>query len=230
MNDALLIGGLVGDANSVALFEYALGLARNANPAIGFIATASGDSSAFLGKYYETFRPLRCRPSHLPLFERTPDIPRFISGLDVVLVGGGNTVSMLGAWQPWGLPEILKEAWSTGTVLAGWSAGAICWFEFGLSDSHAERLAAVPGLGVIPGSCCPHYAQDAARRDAFQRAIAAGEIPPGWGLDDGAAIHFRGREPHALLKIPGTAGATFVPGNAAGTSTVELVQIELPAG
>jgi dipeptidase E len=230
VQNALVIGGLVGDANSTALFEYALGLAGNSNPAIGFIATASGDSAAFLEKYYATFRVMRCRPSHLPLFDRTPDVAKVVSELDVVLVGGGNTVSMFGAWQAWGLPNLLKKAWSTGTVVVGWSAGAICWFEFGLSDAHAHRLAAVPGLGVIRGSCCPHYGQDPSRRDAFQRAIRDHEIPAGWGLDDGAALHFRGTQPHALLKIPGTVGATFVSANGRQTSVAELPQIEVPAG
>ncbi len=228
--NALVIGGLLGDANSTALFEYALGLAECDNPAIGFIAAASGDSPSFLQKFYDTFRAMRCRPSHLPLFDRTPDVAKFVAELDVVLVGGGNTVSMLGTWQPWGLPDILRNAWSTGTVLVGWSAGAICWFEFGLSDSYADRLAAVPGLGVLPGSCCPHYGQDAARRDAFHLAIRDRQIPPGWGLDDGAALHFRGTNPRALLKIPGAVGATFVPNQPRSSSPVELVEIELPAG
>jgi len=198
--NVVAIGGLVGDSNSRALFEYALALARGPNPTVGFIATASGDASAFLEKFYETFGHLHCRSSHLPLFDRTPDVARFVSELDLVLVGGGNTVSMLGAWQPYGLADVLKQAWSKGTVLVGWSAGAICWFEFGFSDSYAERFAAVPGLGVIPGSCCPHYSQDQPRREAFGRAVAGGDIPPGWGLDAGAALHFRGHAPAALLK------------------------------
>jgi dipeptidase E len=230
VQNTVVIGGLVSDANSVALFEYALGLASNTNPAVGFIATASGDSPAFLDKYYETFRALPCRPSHLPLFFQTPDVANYVAELDVVLVGGGNTVSMLGVWRAWNLPDILKDAWSRGTVLVGWSAGAMCWFEFGLSDSHSARPAAVPGLAFIPGSCCPHYSQDSARRDAFHRAVADGEIPAGWGVDDGAALHFKGTEPHAVLKIPGTLGATFVSHGTRGTQADELVQIELPAG
>jgi len=84
-------------------------------------------------------------------------------------------------------------------------------------------------MGLIPGSCCPHYRQDAARRDAFQLAIGNGQIPPGWGLDDGAALHFRGTNPKTLLKAPGTVGATFVSADTRVVSPVELVQIELPS-
>ena len=229
VQNALVIGGLVGEANSTALFEYALGLADNANPTIGFIATASGDSPAFLQKFYETFRSLPCRPCHLPLFDRTPDVSKFISELYVILVGGGNTVSMLGVWQAWGLPNVLRNAWSKGAVLVGWSAGAMCWFEFGLSDSYANQFTAVPGLGLIPGSCCPHYGKEPARREAFQLAIGNGRIPPGWGLDDSAALHFRGTTPHALLKAAGTVGATFVSADTRSVSPVDLVQTELPS-
>lgn len=229
VRNAVVIGGVMSDANSAALFAYALGLASNTDPAIGFIPTASGDSPAFLDKYYATFHPLRCRPSHLPLFFGTPDVAKYVAGLDVVLVGGGNVVSMLGVWRAWDLPDILKDAWSRGTVLVGWSAGAICWFQFGLSDSYPDRLAAVPGLGFLPGSCCPHYSQEPARRDAFHRAILDGEIPAGWGIDDRAAVHFRGTEPFAVLKIPGTLGAAFVSNDAREGRADELVQIEIPA-
>jgi peptidase E len=227
--NTVVIGGLASDANSAAMFEYALGLASNTNPAIGFIPTASGDLPAFVEKYYATFRELRCRPSHLPLFFDVPDVAKYVAGLDVILVGGGNVVSMLAVWRAWNLPDTLKDASSRGAVLVGWSAGAICWFEFGLSDSYPDRLAAVPGLALLPGSCCPHYTQEPARRDAFHRAIADGEIPPGWGIDDRAALHFRGNEPRALLKIPSTPGATFVSRVGSESRTEGLVQIELPA-
>lgn len=222
------IGGLFGDSNSLALFEYALGLASKPNPAIGFIATASGDSSAFLEKFYDTFRPLDCRPSHLPLFGRMPNAEKFVSELDVVLVGGGNTISMLGTWQPYDLGNVLKRAWANGTVLVGWSAGAMCWFEFGFSDSHADGFAVVPCLGLLKGSCCPHYSEDEPRRTEFHAAVADGRIAPGWGLDEGAALHFRGNGPATLLKPAGALGATFVSNAIPGPSTSQLVQIEVP--
>jgi peptidase E len=224
----LVIGGLVGDANSAALFGYALGLARSASPAVGFIGTASGDSPLFVQRFYETFRSLLCRPSHLPLFDRTPDVHRYVASLDVVLVGGGNIISMLGTWRAWGLAEELTRAWTAGTVLVGWSAGAICWFEFGWSDSHAERFEAVPGLGLLPGSCCPHYSQDTARRDEFHRVVRQKQIPKGWGIDGGAAIHFQGSTPSKVLAPAGTRGACFVSADEADTAPIELARVEVP--
>jgi dipeptidase E len=223
----LAMGGLVSDTNSTAMFEYALRLSQKAYPAIGFLATASGDSPAFLAKFYETFRPLACKPTHLPLFERTPNVAEFVSELDVILVGGGNTISMLGAWQPWGIAAALRAGWERGLVVAGWSAGALCWFQSGLSDAHAGRLAAVEGLGLLPGSCCPHFSQDAARRAAFTEKVAAGDMPPGWGIAAGAALHFEGTAPRTLLKVPGTAGATFVA--PAAVAPPALAEFVLPA-
>jgi dipeptidase E len=141
----LAIGGLISDANSLAMFRYALGLTNKPQPRVGFISTASGDSQVFLDRFYQTFKALDCNPGHLPLFDRTPDAEAFVAALDLVLVGGGNTVSMLGAWQPWGIPDILRRAWTRGVVLAGWSAGALCWFKSGLSDAYASGLTPVHG-------------------------------------------------------------------------------------
>jgi peptidase E len=225
--NTLVIGGLVSDANSTALFTEALALGRCVNPSVGFLATASGDSPAFVQRFYDTFRALPCRPSHLPLFERTPDVRKYIAGLDVVLVGGGNTVSMLGVWHGWGLAEELRQAWARGTVLVGWSAGAICWFEVGLSDSYADRFEAVRGLGLLPGSCCPHYSQDAARREEFRRAVRMKRVPAGWGIDSGSAVHFRGSRPVRLLAPARSLGAQFVSDDDAAIPT-ELTRVDLP--
>jgi dipeptidase E len=225
----LAIGGLVGDANSASVFRYALSLAGKPEPAVGFISTASGDSQTFLDKFYSTFRALDCRPTHLPLFDRTPDVEAFVAALDVILVGGGNTLTMLGAWKPWGIPDVLRRAWNRGTVLAGWSAGAICWFESGISDAHANRLCSVKGLGFLPGSCCPHFSQDTARKDAFTRAVHAQDMPPGWGIDAGAALHFEDTAPRAVLKIANSVGAAFIsPGVTEGPNN--LREFVLPAG
>jgi peptidase E len=224
----IALGGLIGDENTRAILSYALQLTGSAEPAIGFLATASGDAPCFFERFYDTVRPLRCRPSHLPLFARTPDIQQYLAGLHVVLVGGGNTLSMLGAWQAWGLPELLKRAWAHGTVLIGWSAGAICWFESGFSDSHAGRFAAIPCLGFLPGSCCPHYAQDGARKEQFEAAVRAGEIPPGWGIDAGAALHFRGTNACAVLAPADSGGARFVSSDVTDAPGIQIQRIEIP--
>ena len=135
-----------------------------------------------------------CQPSHLSFFERTPDLRSFLLNQDIIYVGGGNTKSMLAVWREWGLPEVLREAWSTGVVLAGTSAGGMCWFEEAITDSFGDGYRAIPCLGFLPGSCCPHFDTEAERRPAFHDLLLKGEIKPGIALDDAAAAHFVGDE------------------------------------
>ena len=118
---------------------------------------------------------------------RTPELRDFVLEQDVIYVGGGNTRSMLAVWREWGLPELLREAWQAGSVLAGISAGALCWFEQGVTDSGADALYAIDGLGFLPGSCCPHYDGEADRRPGYRALLESGKIAPGLAIDDEAA-------------------------------------------
>lgn len=185
----IALGGGGTEPENPAINRYILRQARSPRPAVGFIGTASGDSDAYLVQFYATFGRLDCRPSHLPFFRRTPDLRDYILRQDVVFVGGGNTKSLLAVWRDWGLPDILREAWEAGLVLAGVSAGAICWFEQGLTDSWAGRLAVLGGLGFVRGSCCPHYNGEPERRPAYHNLLLRGEISPGLAIEDGAAVH-----------------------------------------
>src|SRR5205085_7313613 len=121
--------------------------------------------------------------------------------------GGGNTASMLAAWRAQGVAEALHAAWGRVTVLAGSSAGAICWFEAGVTDSFGPDLAPMRCLGFLPGSACPHYDSEEARRPAFRRLVASGELPPGVAADDGAGLRFVGTElAEVLTAVPGARG------------------------
>jgi peptidase E len=157
------------------------------------LATASGDEDAYIARFYAAVSRHRCRPTHVPLFARTPDLKRALLNQDVIYVGGGNTKSMLATWREWGLPQLLRRAWRDGIVLAGVSAGAICWFQMGVTDSWADRLASLPCLGFLPGTCCPHYDSEPERRPALHRLVAARTVPTALALDDGVAAHFVGR-------------------------------------
>ncbi|MEA2600686.1 MAG: dipeptidase [Acidobacteriota bacterium] len=172
------------------LDEYVLAQARSTSPSVLFIPTASGDADPYVLRFYTAFSGLPCRPSHLSLFRRTPDLRASLLSQDVIYVGGGNTKSMLGVWREWGLPEILREAWDSGVVLAGISAGAICWFEQGLTDSFDGELRPLQCLGFLAGSCCPHYDGEAARRPTYHQLVRRGELLPGFAIDDGVALHF----------------------------------------
>lgn len=187
-------GGFYRDQENLALEKYVLQQTGAAEPRVAFIATASAEPDNYLVSFYTSFLRLGCKPSHLSFFKRTPDLRTYLLNQDVIYVGGGNTKSMLAVWREWGMPELLREAWESGTVLAGVSAGAICWFEQGLTDSWADRLRPLDCLGFLPGSCCPHYDGEAERRPSLHRLLAGGEITGGIAIEDWTGVHFVGTE------------------------------------
>ncbi|HZD57394.1 MAG TPA: peptidase E [Anaerolineales bacterium] len=192
-------GGFSMEPDNPVLDIYILQQARQARPRVSFVPTATGDSSRYIADFYTAFAKLDCQPSHLAFFQRTPELKSYLLEQDVVYVGGGNTKSMLAVWRDWGLPELLREAWERGVVLAGVSAGAICWFEQCLTDSYAGSLRVLDCLGFLRGSCCPHYDGEPERRPLFHELVAKGEISPGFGLEDSAAIHFLDQEVYRIV-------------------------------
>jgi dipeptidase E len=183
-------GGFSMEPNNPALDMFVLDLARRANPSVCFLGTASGDAETYIDAFYTAFKKRPCRPMHVPLFARTPDLTTVLLEQDVIYVGGGNTKSMLAVWREWEIPALLRQAWESGTVLAGVSAGAICWFETGVTDSSGSGLYPLPGLGFLPGACCPHFDGEPERRPALRRLVDDGTIASALALDDGAAAHF----------------------------------------
>jgi dipeptidase E len=192
-------GGFSMEPENLALDRYILAQARVPEPAVAFLPTASGDSDNYVVRFYAAYLGLPCRPSHLFFFRRTPHLRSYLLAQDVIYVGGGNTKSMLAVWREWDLPELLREAWESGIILAGISAGAICWFEQGVTDSFADRLRGLDCLGFLPGSCCPHYDGEAERRPAYHQLLRDGEIASGVAIDDGAAIHFVDGAVHRIV-------------------------------
>ena len=200
--------GFLTDAQARALDRYVISQARSPEPSVCFIPTANGDSDASLLRFYTIFSQLPCKLSHLVFFRRTPrDLRSLLLSQDVIYVGGGNTRSMLAVWREWGLPEILREAWESGIVLAGRSAGAIRWFAQGVTDSLADVLVSLDCLGFLPGSCCPHYDGEADRRPFYHQLLLEQQIIPGIAIDDGVGVHFRGTEPYRVVTPREKAGA-----------------------
>ena len=187
-------GGFSEEPDNLALDRYVLGCARRDEPRVCFIPTASGDAQSYVDRFYAAFDRLPCVPTHLSLFETPPtDHRALVQEQDVLYVGGGNTRNLLVLWREWGLDRVLRDAWERGAVLAGISAGSICWFEGGVSDSVAPgALAPLCCLGFLPGSNCPHYDGEAERRPAYHRFVAAGLLADGYAADDGVALHFVG--------------------------------------
>lgn len=194
----LAIGGAalpMNDQGSLKLIEFFLSLTRARKPKVCFIGTAHGDADAGRLRYYAALSQFNTKPTHLPLFARTPqDIEGFICDQDAILVGGGNTRSMLSVWRDWGVDLALRKAYDQGVVLGGWSAGSICWFEQGVTDSIAGPLTVLPCLGFLQGSNCPHYDSEKDRRPTYEKLISKGQIQPGLAADDGVGLHFVNEE------------------------------------
>jgi dipeptidase E len=193
-------GGFSMEPDNALLDIYFLQQTGKARPKICFIPTASGDSDDYITRFYAAFSKLDCNPSHLSLFKPpTADLESFILEQDAIYVGGGNTRSMLALWREWKLDSFLRKAWETDCVLGGISAGAICWFEQGLTDSIPGKLTPLSCLGFLQGSCAPHYDGEAERRPSFQKLISSKTMKSGIGIDDGAAVHFIGAELKAVV-------------------------------
>ena len=196
-------GGFSEEPDNPLLDDYILRLTERASPKVCFLPTASGDAEGYIDKFYGAFHRTRCEPSHVTLF-RTPlakDIEAHLLTRDVIYVGGGSTLNMLAVWRLHGLDKVLRQAWGQGVVLCGLSTGSICWFEAGVTDSMLGReLAALDnGLGLLPGSHCPHYQSEPKRRPEYLRLVGNGELPAGLAADLGVGLHFVGTELAAVI-------------------------------
>jgi dipeptidase E len=162
-------------------------------PRVCFLPAATSDSVDYINRFYLAFEKLPCRPSHLSLLEgKTVDPIATVRQSDILYVGGGNTREMLAVWRERGLDGALRQAWETGKLLCGISAGAICWFEQAISDSVvAGELHPLECLGFLPGTAAPHY-DESGRRETFHRCLTAGEVSEGYGIDNGVGLHFIG--------------------------------------
>lgn len=195
-----------GDEDA-ALSRYILSQVPAERPRICFLSQGSGEDAFYVANFYRHFLALNALPSDLSLFKpHTADIAGFLLDHDIIYVGGGNTKSMLALWREWSVDRMLRQAWEQGTLLSGVSAGAICWFEQGLTDSISGQLTVLNCLGLLPGSCSPHFDGESERRPACHRLIADGGMADGFGIDDSAALHFAGAEPPRV--VASRAGAT----------------------
>jgi dipeptidase E len=183
-------GGFSMESNPV-LDDYILGLASSERPRICFVPTASGDNENYVVRFYRRFTNGSCQPTHLELFRRSiRDLLDFARSQDIIYVGGGNVANMLAVWKLHGFDLALRAAYENGTVLAGISAGSLCWFQCGVTDSMGDpELSSIDGLGLIAGSHCPHFDGEPARRPAYLRLVRGG-MPAGLAADDGVALHF----------------------------------------
>ena len=183
------------EAGNPLLDDYALSLVAAERPRVCFLPTASGDADHYIVRFYRAFAAGRCEPSHVSLFRRdggTTDVAEHLLRQDVVYVGGGSVISLLGAWRAHGIDLVLRAAWESGVVMTGLSAGSLCWFSHGVTAFHGEART-IRGLGLLPWSNAVHYDEEG-RRGAFRDGVATGELPTGYASCNGAALHFVGTD------------------------------------
>jgi peptidase E len=179
-----------------AVCELILRLATDragGRPRICILPTASGDTAELIAGFYSAFGERPCEPSDISLFRlgrRPMELRDHILEQDLIYVGGGSLVNLLAVWEAHELEAILSLAWRKGIVLAGQSAGAMCWFEAGITTS-SGRPRPGGGLGILEGSLCVHYNNEPERRTAYLEAVGGG-MPGGYGLDDYAGLIWEG--------------------------------------
>lgn len=189
------LGGLSWDDDERRRLEgYVLGLAGKERPHVLVVPTAMADDVEETLRIVTEFSD-RAQVSYLPFFPwPPPDLRRLALEQDLIYVTGGNTANALAIWRTHGFDEVLRAAWEAGVVLAGWSAGMLCWFEAAVTDSFGPQLTGMrDGLGFLPGSACPHYDGEPERRPVYSKLVAEG-FPPGLAADDSVALRFEGTE------------------------------------
>jgi peptidase E len=183
------------ESGNPLLDDYVLGLTGAERPRVCFLPSASGDADHYIVRFYRAFSAVRCEASHISLFRREQgpdDLRRHLLSQDLIYVGGGSVISLLGVWRAHGIDKILREAWQAGIILCGLSAGSLCWFQEAVTGFHGapQRLE---GLGLLPFSNCVHYEPGSKRRESYHRFLREGMIA-GYAAEDGAALHFTGHE------------------------------------
>ena len=190
---------------TMALMGHVASLTGTSRPRVLHVATAMGDSAEYLLPFYERWTQLG-EPSHVRFFPYPPPgLRELVLSQDAISVGGGNTANMLAIWRLHGFDRILREAWESGVLLFGGSAGMICWFEAGVTDSFGPQLEGMECLGFLAGSACPHYDGEERRRPRYQELVANG-LAEGIAAEDGVGLHYVGTELHEIVTCrPGAA-------------------------
>jgi dipeptidase E len=224
-------GGFTMQERSGALDRLVLDLTGKLVPRVCFLPTASGDPREQATRFQERFSAWPCDPSILSLFHLGRDRldPReHLLAQDAIYVGGGSMRNMLAVWREHGVDQVMRAAWERGIVLAGLSAGAMCWFEGGVTMSGGAPAPAA-GLGLLPGSLSVHLDSERERLPAYREAVGDGRLAAGWAADDCAALLFCGTElQRCVASRPGARVLAIAPDGEGSTSTAPLAVQTLP--
>lgn len=195
----------IGRGMNVGLIRYFTQLTNKDNPRVCLLPTATGDHPQWIKVWHDLGDKIgfesHVQPLFISSFEQKEDFDDILLSMDAIYVGGGNTVNMLAVWRAQGIDEILYKAWQQGIPLGGGSAGGICWFEDGLTDSRPKKLTPMTALGWLPGSFAPHYLKEEGRRESFHRYINEGSLSDGYGCMETAGLLYEGTE---LTRVVGS--------------------------
>ena len=194
-------GGFGREIKDLKIEKYIVDQCANKNPSICFIPTATGDDTTYIENFYKTFESLGCKTSHIDFFKRTIKLKEHIDDQDIIFVGGGNTKSMLAVWKDWGLDNILKNAYENGTIMSGVSAGAICWFEKGITDSWKDHQSILPCLSFVKGVCCPHYDEEPERIPYVKEILQEKKINKCIAIEGFCALHLINDDPRYSINF-----------------------------
>ncbi len=190
--------------------EHIVASSGKTRPTVLYISTASGDDRVKIFDFMAKYESAGCSVSTLTFFIPPFPSPDHMSSLfeqaDIIYVAGGNTRAMLAIWREFGAVGLLTKAWENGKVLCGVSAGAICWFEYGHSDS-GGAFALIAGLGFLPGALCPHFSSEAGRETSFVELVRLKGAQPAYAVDDGVALHFKDGRYHETIHNDATKNA-----------------------
>ncbi|MEP7029079.1 MAG: peptidase E [Candidatus Eisenbacteria bacterium] len=215
-----------------ALDTWLLARTGATRPRVAFLPTASGDQEGAIEAFTRSFLERGAVPTVVRLFVRDiVDLEATLLAQDLILVSGGNTANLMAVWQLHGVDAILRAAYEQGTVLSGWSAGGLCWFEGGVTDSfHITQLAPLTKLlGILPGSFCPHYNSEENRRPTYRGLVAAGTLPAGLAADDGVGLLYEdGAFREALGFLPGGSAWRVEADGAGGARETAIAARQLP--
>ena len=182
-------GGFGREIKDLKIEKYIVDQSKAKTPKICFIPTATGDDQAYIDTFYKAFNSLGCKTSHINFFKRTINLKEHILDQDIIYVGGGNTKSMLAVWKEWQLDKILFEAYNNKIIMSGVSAGAICWFKKGITDSWKDNQATLDCLNFVDGVCCPHYDEEPERIPYVKEILVNKEIRACYAIEGYAALH-----------------------------------------
>jgi peptidase E len=217
----LIAGGNYGEA----FIRYMASLTGKKRPRLCYLPTASADSPAGIITWFKNCAPLDVAPyvqeSFIASSRQTQSWEEVLLSMDGIVASGGNTLNQQAIWKAQGIDVVLREAWDRGIVLGGASAGSLCWFEEGTTDSRPKELTTVKCLGFLKGSHSPHYDREPLRRPLYQKLIGSGEMKPGYACDNDAGIYFEDNEVRRVVSTRPEAKVYYV--SVVGGKVVEKV-------